>query len=181
VALAALLGAKQYGALAALPLWSSRRLPWRVAAAAIALALATCLPFLLWDAPALWAGVVRHHLDVPLRVNSLSVPASLAAHGGWQLPGGVGFAAALAAALVTSRRPVPLGQAMLGGAAVVLAFFLFSKTGHLNYYWFVGSLLPMTLAAASVDRDGDSCAAGNGLGHANDGQQYYSQPHGGGI
>jgi hypothetical protein len=150
VALGGLLGVKQYGVLAALPLGASRQLTWRTTAAAVALAVATLVPFLVCDAPALWLGVVRHHLDVPLRLNSLSVPAALAACTEWRLPGAVGFAAALVAAVIAFARRTPsLGQATLGGAAVVLAFFLFGKGGHLNYYWFAASMLPMAFAASA--------------------------------
>ncbi len=131
---------------AALPLWSSRHLTWRTTLIAAALAFSTFVPFLLWDAPALGRGVVRHHLDVPLRANSLCVPAAVVTYTGWQMPGAVGFAAALVTAVLAFARRLPsLAQATLGGMAVVLAFFLFGKGGHLNYYWFAGSLLPMTL------------------------------------
>ncbi len=150
VALGGLLGVKQYAVLAALPLWSARRLGWRTTGAAVALALATAVPFLVWDPAALWRGLVRHHLDVPLRTNSLCVPAAVATYCGWPLPGAVGFGAALLAAVIgLGRRPASLGQTLLGGTAVVLAFFLFGKGGHPNYYWFTGSLLPLSLAAES--------------------------------
>jgi hypothetical protein len=148
VALGGLLGVKQYAVLAALPLWAARRVGWRTTAAAVALAVATVVPFLMWDPTALWRGVVGHHLDVALRTNSLCMPAAVATYCGWQLPGAIGFGAALLAAVIgLGRRPASLGRALLGGTAVVLAFFLLGKGGHLNYYWFTGSLLPLALAA----------------------------------
>jgi hypothetical protein len=151
-ALAVVVGVKQYGLLLAVPLWPSRRLTWRVIAGAAAGVAAVTLPFVLWDAPAFRRGVVRFHTDSAFRPNSLTVPAAVASYCGYRLPGALGLAAALAVALAAfACRASSPAQATVDGAAVLLAFFLFGKAGHLNYYWLVGSLLPMAVAVSCAD------------------------------
>jgi hypothetical protein len=151
-ALAAVVGIKQYGFLMTVPFWAARRLTWRVALGAGALAFLTVLPFLMWDASAFWRGVVRGHAEAAMRTDSLSVLVAVATHTGYQPPAAVGFAAALAVALAAFvRRSPSLAQAIVGGAAVLLAFFLFGKAGHMNYYWLAASLLPMTVALSAGD------------------------------
>jgi hypothetical protein len=150
--LAAVIGVKQYGVLATLPFWAFRRGRWQAVATAGALALAVTLPFVVWNPQAFWRGVVQFHTESAYRENSLSVLAAVAVYTGYWLPAVTGFAAAVVVALLARvGRPQSLAQAIICGAAVLLAFFLFGKAGHLNYYWLVGSLLPLALAASAGD------------------------------
>jgi Glycosyltransferase family 87 len=151
-ALAAIVGIKQYGFLMTVPLWAARRLTWRVALGAVALAFITVLPFLMWDPSAFWRGVVRGHAEAAMRTDSLSVVVAVATYTGYQPPGVLGFAAAPAVGFAAFvRRSPSLAQAAVGGAAVLLAFFLFGKAGHMNYYWLAASLLPMAVAVSAGD------------------------------
>jgi hypothetical protein len=69
---------------------------------------------------------------------------------GYRLPSVVGFLAAAAAVLLVVLRGLPsLTTQLLGGAAIFLAFFAFNKGAHINYYWFVGSLLPMAIITSA--------------------------------
>jgi len=61
---------------------------------------------------------------------------------GFHIPAIVGFiAAALVIVLLLRRRNQPLSYAVLGAGAIFLAFFVFNKSSHLNYYWLVQSIL----------------------------------------
>jgi hypothetical protein len=50
--------------------------------------------------------------------------------------------------------PKPLAQLVLGGAAAYLAFIVFNKAAHMNYYWLVQGLLAgaVVLSAAEEAR-----------------------------
>jgi hypothetical protein len=150
VALAAVVGLKQYGLLWLVVPWWARCLTWRNATTAVVLVLLVILPFVLCNPGALWRGVVLCHLDSPFRPDSLSISAAVFSWTGWQPPAVLGFLAALAVVLaLTMRRPTWLASASLGGAGVYLAFVLFGKAGHLNYYWFVAFLLATAISLAA--------------------------------
>jgi hypothetical protein len=140
---------KQTGILAVPPLWRSPPSHWRTAIPAGVAALAIVLPFFLSDPGGFWKGVVTTHLRGPLRLDSLSVPAIVATSTGYELSPVLGFAAAgIVAWVVVRQKPPSLSERALGSAAIVLAFFLFSKAAHMNYYWWAGSFLPLAAIAA---------------------------------
>ena len=145
---------KQYTPLLLIPLVLAlpRRGLARAAAIAIALVLATFLPFAIWNAEGLWRDVVLMQLQQPLRADSLSLIALWMRLG----PAGpalaaIGFAAAAALlAFALPRRP-SLGQAALAAAAAWLVFVLFNKQAFCNYEWLAASLLAVACAARASD------------------------------
>lgn len=142
---------KQYGMLWMPPAWASRRLRWRDLLAGIVCAGLVVVPFILWGPAAFWRGVVGFHLHSPFREDSLSVLAAVKRSTGYQLSAAWGFAAAGAAAWVVLRGPARgVSHAVLGGAAVLLAFFAFNKAAHLNYYWLAGALLALAVSTAAA-------------------------------
>lgn len=154
-AMAALLSLKQYGFLLLPALGASRRFGWRDLVVAVVGALVIALPFLLWGPRAFWQGLAVFHLHNPLREDSLSVLAAVAAATGLQLPGWIGLLAAAAAACWVWRQgPAPVSQAVLGGAAIVLAFFVFNRAAHLNYYWLAQWLLALGVVTAAAEAAG---------------------------
>ncbi len=148
-ALAVALGAKQYVFLC-LPAWYGvQRLGVRRLLAGIMGAALVTLPFLIWDPTGLWNGLVRFHIYSPFRIDSLSVLAAVAVCTGKRLPAALGFVAAFGAGAFTlNRGDRSLSRLVLGTASIFLAFFVFNKAGHLNYYWLaLGLLTSATLAA----------------------------------
>lgn len=125
----------------------------------LAVASATVLPFLLWDATAFIYSTVTVHILQPFRIDSLSVPAVLARAGLGSLPGWLSFAlAGSAMALVAWRAPrTPSG--FCGASAIVLmVFFLFSKQAFLHYYFLPLAALVIGLAITEVPPDGSRAA-----------------------
>lgn len=152
--LAATVFVKQYGLLALAPAWASRRWHWRRVMPWVAVGAAITLPFILWDPRAAWRGLVEFQLVSPFRADSLSIPAAAYLATGRQMAAAWGFAAAgLVTGLMCWRRTPGVSAALLGTAAICLAFFAFNKSVHLNYYWLVlGLLAATTLCAAAEDR-----------------------------
>jgi hypothetical protein len=149
--LAATICAKQYGLLVLPPAWGAR-CGWRTLVQAVLGAALFTLPWVLWDPRAFWTGIVTFHTSSPFRVDSLSVSALIARETGWQPPATLGFAAAaLTALLVVWRQQATLASAVLGTAAVFLAFFAFGKAGHVNYYWLTAGLLDFAVLAAIAE------------------------------
>jgi hypothetical protein len=149
MALAVTIVVKQYGILWLPAAWTTGRLSMRRTLPWLLLGLLTFVPFLAWHPRAIYRGLVQFQLESPFRVDSLSVPAQVAIFtgnghhtSGFHIPAIAGFiAAALVMALLLRRRNQPLSYAVLGAAAIFLAFFVFNKSSHLNYYWLVHSLL----------------------------------------
>jgi hypothetical protein len=137
-----LLASKQYAILLLPGFWASRRLRWRHTVIALILVLAVAVPFAL-PAPAdFWRGVFTFHWYSPFRSDSMSVPAWLFNEWSFRLPAWLGLAITvliLAPALAWADGSV--SHAVLCGALSLLAFFVFGKAAHLNYYWLVGYLL----------------------------------------
>jgi hypothetical protein len=129
---------------------------WKSAAIAVAGAALVMLPFVLWDAPALYRGVVAFQLQQPFRADSLSWPAAVVAMGGPILSPWIALPAAAAILALAAGRRVPLERAVLAGAAAWLAFLLFSKQAFCNYYWLIVGLL---CAAVALRAGSDSAPA----------------------
>jgi len=149
--LAATICVKQYGVLLLPSAWAARS-GWRTLVHGLLGAALFTLPFVLWGPRAFWIGNVTFHTSSPFRTDSLSVPALVASQTGWQPPSMLGFAAAaVTATLVVWRQQAALSGAILGSAAVFLAFFAFGKAGHLNYYWLAVALIDFAVLAAIAE------------------------------
>src|SRR5262249_14528937 len=87
-ALAAGLGAKQFGLLWFPAVWASGRIGWRDVVFAITGAILLAIPFLMGDPAAFWRGVIAFHVYSPFREDSLSVLALIwdATKGSYQPP-----------------------------------------------------------------------------------------------
>jgi hypothetical protein len=143
LALAAVLGMKQYGFLVAIPLVFSGKTSLRSLLWAGAILLAVNLPFLLWDPAAMKLGLIDELLQAPVR--SVCLPAFLQARYQFKIPpefGIVGFLASTAMlALVVVRSRGNLARSTAGAAAVVLTFFFLGRVGLLHYFNFCRNLL----------------------------------------
>jgi hypothetical protein len=163
---------KQFGFLAVFPLAACRRLDVRALVLATLVTLAVNLPFFLWDPSGFKLGLIDALSQAPLRTDSVALSPMLSAIYNIQLPTVFGFFAAIGTlVLVQWRADGSLARASAGGAATCLAFFLFGRAGHLNYYWFCGALLWLAVmlafaeaalsggASARTDRISPACPA----------------------
>lgn len=118
---------------------------------AVAVAVIVNVPFLLWDARALYHCLVTFQVQAPFRGDALTYLAWLSRRAtpigvtGW--PGFVLVAPAIALTLWRTPR-TPSGFAA-GVAFVLLAFFAFNKMAFANYYYLVIGALCLAIAAAS--------------------------------
>ncbi len=152
IASAGALAAKQYGLLWLPGLWATGRCRVRDLAGIGVVASLTVLPFLVWDAEAMWKGLVTFHWQRPPQKQALSLPSALAAETGQSLPGLVApLAAAAIGAAIALLAPRRMTTLFAGGAVVFLGFFLLSKWAFLNYYWFAMALLVQAVVAASAE------------------------------
>jgi hypothetical protein len=144
LALGLFLASKQYNFLA-LPFAGyliqpfSWKAYWKLLGLSLAIALATVLPFALWNFRALWHDLVLFHLAAPVRHDALSfvIPFPLYAKIGPLLL--LGF-------MVWAVRRGTHHVAMFA-AAYGLALMLFvsaSKQAFLNYYFLIGQALLLT-------------------------------------
>jgi hypothetical protein len=161
--LGAFLASKQFGALflplAPLLAGEARvgRRTLRLVAWSLLVALATVLPFLLWNPRALLRSTVLFHLAQPFRADSLSLAALWAwARGGVAPPTTIPtlVLAGLAVAWALRRaRPTPAGFAA-GGALVLLAALAWAKQVHCNYHDLIIGVLLCAVAAATPGAPG---------------------------
>jgi hypothetical protein len=151
-AMAATIAVKQYGILWAVSALRKGELTGRVVKLAGILVALTLLPFLFWDARALWRGVVEFQLASPFRDDALSVLVAIKHATGYEPPAILGFvAAAIAFFLVCGarwKRVTRLSNRLLGAAAVCLSFFVFNKQAFANYYWFVETLVALAIVVS---------------------------------
>jgi len=108
---------------------------WKRAVMAVCVAAATFVPFLLWDARGLWAGVVEHHLTRSPRADAATV-----AGVDIIIPTIFTVLVAVAVALVLSRRVATGGQLLIAIGAVVALFTFLSVRGFRNTWWLVAVL-----------------------------------------
>lgn len=145
-----LAASKQYSPLLLLPLALAIPRPQRLRAALVALAvlLATALPFLLQDPRGLWRGVVQMQFLQPLRQDSLSLLALYARSFGAPWWGALpAFIAAAAVLALTVRRTLTLASAATSAAAAWLVFVLLNKQAFCNYDFLGVGLLCVAIAA----------------------------------
>jgi hypothetical protein len=146
------LAVKQYAPLVLLPLLflAPRPARLRTAAVAVAGALAVALPFVFWDAPAFFRGVIQFQLVQPFRADALSWPAALVRYAGLQRPPTwPAFMLAGAVLLLACRPPVSIARALTGSAAAWLVFVLLNKQAFCNYYWLAAGLLCAAVGAGA--------------------------------
>ena len=155
LALAAIVGLKQYGFLVAIPLAMAGKPRVHSLIWAGGVLVAINLPFLLLDPAAMKLGLVDELLQAPVR--SICLPAFLQARYRIKIPpefGIVGFLAALTVlALVVARARGSLARSSAGAAAVVLTFFLLGRVGLLHYFSFCRNLLWLAILLGCVETE----------------------------
>lgn len=151
-ALAAAATVKQYGVLWILPAWSTGKLDWRKMIPGAVAAGVVMLPFVLWDPKAFWRGNVYFQISGPFRPDSLTVLSAVYLITGARLSSALGFIAAILMTWLMLRRPTKdLAGAVLGEAAILLAFFAFNKVGDINYYWLINAVLALAIVVSAAE------------------------------
>jgi len=156
VALGLLLASKQYVVIAAPLIWllptsadDSRGSHLRLAAKAAAVAIVLTLPFILWDARALFYDLLQVQINQPFRRDSLSAVAWVANSSGVLLPQWLGLALVVPATLVAFRyAPRTVSGFAMAAGFVFFTFFAFSKQAFVNYYVLVLGALAVAAAFA---------------------------------
>jgi hypothetical protein len=150
LALGGLAGVKQYGLLM-LPVWVwAGRIRLRHLLGGLVVIGGLTLAFAAWHPAAFWRGVVSWHVHSPFRRDSLTLSAWLAYKTNYELPSWVGCAVALVVGSIVWRwGKKQLSSAALGNTAIALAFMLFNKAGHINYFWWTSTMLPIAIIAAA--------------------------------
>jgi hypothetical protein len=124
---------------------------------AASVGLATVLPFLVWDAQAMWHSLVTFHLRTPFRLDGMTASAILASHGDAPLPAWLGpaIAAPIVAFSAWWFRSRGLVGVCVSSAAALACLFFFSQYAFSNYYHFVTVLLLLgaLLAVAELERE----------------------------
>lgn len=156
VALGALVAAKQYALILAVPLLAGIARDGGPRAARTALgaggvAAAVTLPFALWNPPAFVDSLVRLHLAQPFRPDALSIPAFLMVRTGMDVDGDVLLVVTATAVVLATWLSVRVARhgwwnASVGSGIVMLAFVLFAKQAHANYYLVVVAAACLGLA-----------------------------------
>ncbi|SNS96799.1 hypothetical protein SAMN05421770_103268 [Granulicella rosea] len=142
-----LLGSKQYNFLA-LPFlgYLAPPLGWRtyrkLAGYAMLVGLATALPFLLWNAKALVHDIVLFHLAQPFRDDALSMAVPFP----WMLKVGPLFVIAFVLWYIR-KGPHRFATFAAGYALAMLIFVATSKQAFCNYFFLIGNLLLLAVAA----------------------------------
>lgn len=154
VALGLLIAVKQYAApLLIMGFFALRGVRGQVGALRMllipsVLALATVIPFAVWNFQALFHSTVGVHVIQPFRIDALSVPAQLARSGLEPTPSIFGFVLGLVTMIVALiRAPRTVAGFSYVVALSLFAFFLFSKQAFLHYYFFVLVALACGIAA----------------------------------
>ena len=131
---------------------STRAAHWKSLALAAATASVIVLPFLLWNARALWDSLVTLQLHQPFRTDALNYAAFIKQTSGLQIPSFVGFgAAALTFIFCLRRAPRTVAGFAVSTAFTYLSFFAFGKQAFANYYYFVLAALCCAAAAAHCE------------------------------
>jgi hypothetical protein len=158
VALGFLIASKQYmPVLLVLAVVLMRDLGRRVgrlwfAVIPLAVAVATVIPFVIWDAGSFIYSTVTVHVLQPFRDDSISVGATLVRIGLPATPEWLGFIlGALALLLIAWRAPRTPAALSAGSAVVLITFYLFSKQAHLNYFFPALVALAIAIAVAEPD------------------------------
>jgi hypothetical protein len=155
-ALALALAAKQHMVLLLPTLAVWRPFGWRRVAAAVVGAGLLCLPWFLWSPADFVRDAVTLLMEFPpLRLtNNFYISAYRA---GWTPPfwltGLIVLAVLVGSALAVRAEQPPLSRLALWWAVVTLTINLVNKQAFYNQFWFVGSLLLLSLGTAAVSRE----------------------------
>jgi hypothetical protein len=163
VALGLLVAAKQYCApvlLVGYVLLHALRLkvgPWPMVIVPIAVAMATVVPFALWDFQGLVHSTVIVQLLQPFRLDAVAVPALLARFDLAPTSQTIGLVIAGVTALLLIRwAPRTVSGFCYATAIFFAVFFIFSKQAFLNYYFFVLVALACGIATTRVAPSADA-------------------------
>lgn len=117
----------------------------------VVLAVATVVPFAIWNLPALVHSAITSHLLMPFRLDGLTVPALLAR---FQLPATpplLGYVLGGIMLVVLMRlAPRTVAGFCYTTAVSFMVFFLFNKYAFMNYYFFVLAALACGIATTLV-------------------------------
>lgn len=151
-----LAASKQYAPLFLVPLAMAlpRRGRWLAVATGAAVALATIVPFAVWDARELYRDVVVMQFLQPFRLDSLSWLALWGRIAGTRrVPVLPAFVASGLALVRTLPRRASAAQAALVAPAAFLPLLLLNKQAFANYYWLAVGL---SLAGCALASSGGS-------------------------
>jgi hypothetical protein len=161
LALGLFLASKQYNFLA-LPFLGyllqpfTRKAYWKLFGASLAVAMATVLPFAIWNFHALWHDLVLFHLAQPVRQDALSfaIPFPLFMKLGPLL---------LLAFIVWGARRGSLQPAIFAVAygMALLLFFSTSKQAFLNYYFLIAQAFLLAATALWPARHAHALLSGS--------------------
>jgi len=132
------------------------RVQWGSLALGGAVALATVVPFVVWNpAPTLAGMVFQVRTPTHPRLTAISIPGLLANFADWNLPIWVSALAQLttSVALIALGLVVDLSAVLIGSAVALLMTFLLGWQAFVNYYLFIGTLLTFAAAADCGARD----------------------------
>jgi hypothetical protein len=157
ILLGLLVASKQYGPLF-LPLGLALLAPvrdviggLRMGLVAVSAAVATVLPFLVWNATALLYSTVTVHLLQPFRLDAIGVPALIARAGLTAPPSWLGFALSGVAVLYCAAFAPRTRAGFCAASALALAlFFAFGKQAAINYYFLVVVVLAAGIAFTAM-------------------------------
>jgi hypothetical protein len=158
---------KQYAVVmfpALLKAYRGRRLLLVIATAAVSVGVV--LPLLLLAPQAFFYRVVSYHLNLPLRMDGVTIRALLKHEFGVDAPGWLMASAAIAViGLVTWRAPVKGPSPAPWMAASLLTFCLFHSQAFVNYYYLCQYLMLLGLGDWFVSEgSGTRLAGGTGPG-----------------
>ena len=107
------------------------------------------MPFIIWDARALFYDLLQVQINQPFRRDSLSAFAWIANSSGVLLPQWLGLALVVPATLVAFRyAPRTVSGFAMAAGFVFFTFFAFSKQAFVNYYVLVLGALAVAAAFA---------------------------------
>lgn len=116
----------------------------------ILIAAAVSAPFVLWDPAAFYRSAIAFYLRSPVRLDSLSFHALLAAFG-VHLPSLIPLLASIALALIAGRRlpATPSGMSCVLAISYTI-FYAFGKAAFCNYYYLVIAFCCAAVAVANL-------------------------------
>lgn len=122
---------------------------------ATAAGLSVAIPFLLWDAGALWRSVFGYHLNTPFRDDTLSIAAFTHHVFGWQPPTWVGFAFLLVFLGGGLYAVLRRGFVALAAWSSLALLWLFAGSSHAfaNYYHCVLAYLLVAGLALAIENE----------------------------